>query len=160
MACTIWYAMRSMPTNRKGYIRAFRAKMRKQGLCSVCCKSMDKPAGLCRDCTDRRNAYYRTDEGKEKRRVHRKGYRSRLRNAVLDGYGAFCKCCNEQDRRFLTLDHVNNDGNIERNGQHTCSHKQYTRLIEAGFPPHMQVYCYNCNMGKARNGGVCPHQDV
>lgn len=31
-------------------------------------------------------------------------------------------------------------------------------IITAGFPPEYQIQCFNCNLGRARNGGVCPHQ--
>jgi len=47
------------------------------------------------------------------------------------GLGRFvCQCCGQPDNRFLTLD-------------------QSERML-----------CCNCNLGSARNGGVCPHARV
>lgn len=33
-------------------------------------------------------------------------------------------------------------------------------IIDQGFPPSFRVLCYNCNSGRARNRGVCPHQAI
>lgn len=150
--------LRSMPTNRKGYLAEYRNRMRKQGLCSVCCKPNDKTKGLCRECTDKRNRYFKTDIPKQKRAVNRNVYRRRLRLKVIHGYGAICTCCGETNLGFLTLDHINNDGNIERQGKSSPSHKFYTKLISEGFPDRIEVRCYNCNLGRAKNGGICPHK--
>lgn len=87
-----------------------------------------------------------------------------LREQVYSGYGGECQCpkCPEKDPRFLTVDHVNNDGHLERDrgvGKRRGSqgHDLYRRLIREGFPKTFQLLCFNCNLGKARNGGVCPH---
>lgn len=61
---------------------------------------------------------------------------------------------------FLTLDHVNNDGHLERKGRSEASHKRVAKTIRERFPDRMQVLCFNCNLGKARNGGTCPHQTI
>src|SRR5438309_228735 len=37
-------------------------------------------------------------------------YRTRLRDEVFAQYGKSCRCCGESDTRFLTLDHIHNDG--------------------------------------------------
>src|SRR3990167_7313502 len=89
-----------------------------------------------------------------------------LREQVYKGYGARCQCpkCPEINVKFLTVDHVQNDGHLERTrgvgkrrgGQ---GHDLYRRLIREGFPKTFQLLCFNCNLGKARNGGVCPHND-
>lgn len=65
-----------------------------------------------------------------------------------------CACCGESEIRFLTIDHINGDGAKHR--------KEYKGLIQsvlkkAGYPNGYQVLCYNCNLGRAHNGGVCPH---
>lgn len=31
-------------------------------------------------------------------------------------------------------------------------------IIENNFPEGFQVLCYNCNLGRAHCGGVCPHK--
>ena len=75
---------------------------------------------------------------------------------VYEAYGGFkCACCGETEEAFLSIDHVNNDGaehrrQVDRRGLYKWLEKQ-------GFPPGYQVLCMNCNFGKARSGGVCPH---
>lgn len=63
---------------------------------------------------------------------------------------------------FLTIDHVANDGaEMRRNGTYGNSGTAfYQWLRKSGFPAGFQVLCMNCNHGKHRNGGVCPHKTV
>ena len=83
-----------------------------------------------------------------------------LKTAVFDAYGRVCVCCGEDEPGFLTIDHTENDGaEMRRNGTHGRSGTAfYQWLRKSGFPPNFQTLCYNCNLGKHRNGGVCPHQ--
>jgi hypothetical protein len=32
--------------------------------------------------------------------------------------------------------------------------------VKQGFPDGFQTLCFNCNVGKYKNGGVCPHQST
>lgn len=68
----------------------------------------------------------------------------------------FCACCGEDDPRFLTIDHKNNDGKKER-----IYSQRYGGLAlwlrKRGYPDGYQVLCFNCNCGKGAWGGVCPH---
>jgi hypothetical protein len=57
---------------------------------------------------------------------------------------------------FLQLDHVHNDGAKERAETRTSA---YMLALREGFPDRYQLLCANCNSGKARNGGVCPHHN-
>jgi hypothetical protein len=61
----------------------------------------------------------------------------------------------------LTIDHVNSDGNVERRQSigHT-GRKVYKMLKRLGYPATFRVLCWNCNTGRAINGGICPHADV
>ena len=83
------------------------------------------------------------------------------KDQVFAAYGGYkCACCGETEVMFLTIDHVNNDGNVERKaglyrGNGTAF---YQWLRKQGFPDGYQVLCMNCNVGKHKNGGVCPHQ--
>jgi hypothetical protein len=91
--------------------------------------------------------------------------RARLKAMVFAHYGAICRCCGETEPLFLTLDHVNNDGAMHRrkisNGKaRTSPTGIYFDVIRRNFPADFQVLCYNCNCGRARNGGVCPHQSA
>ena|SRR5688572_18963266 len=80
-----------------------------------------------------------------------------LRAEMLTAYGGACSCCGERQPLFLDLDHVNNDGAEHRRevGNNT---QVMLQLKAQGWPKvRVQLLCCNCNQGKARNGGVCPH---
>ena len=79
-----------------------------------------------------------------------------LRELVLVAYGRQCICCGEAEPRFLTIDHIENDGVIQRKSHGVGAHF-WRWLIKRGFPDGFQVLCMNCNFGKAMNGGICPH---
>lgn len=84
--------------------------------------------------------------------------RAKMKLDFLYALGCKCACCGESDHRFLTLDHVGNDGNRHRR-EYAC-HQIYRQARKEGYPPgRYQVLCFNCNMGKSVNGGVCPHKD-
>jgi hypothetical protein len=73
-----------------------------------------------------------------------------------------CACCGETEFDFLSLDHVNNDGQDHRKSLSLKGGGQfYVYLIKNGFPndPPLQVACFNCNYGKRINGGICPHKE-
>lgn len=59
---------------------------------------------------------------------------------------------------FLAIDHIHNDGNKMRR-QHGTGMQLYRWLLKHRFPKGFQILCMNCNFGKARNGGVCPHKE-
>ncbi len=69
-----------------------------------------------------------------------------------------CACCGEAEEAFLQLDHVENDGHLDRKA-HKTSAKLFAVLKRLGWPrDRYQLLCANCNFGKLMNGGVCPHQ--
>lgn len=81
----------------------------------------------------------------------------KLKDAAYAAYGGYrCACCGETTEAFLSLDHVNNDGADHRRA--VDRRKIYKWLALNGYPGGFQVLCMNCNFGKARNGGICPHQ--
>lgn len=87
-------------------------------------------------------------------------YRARLRSEMLAAYGSRCKCCGEPEPLFLQLDHVENDGHLDRK-VHRTSTKLFAHLKRVGWPQdRYQLLCANCNFGKMLNGGVCPHANV
>lgn len=84
-----------------------------------------------------------------------------LREEVFAAYGGYrCSCCGETERLFLTIDHVENDGaRMRADGTHGRGGTQFYQWLRInGFPKGFQVLCVNCNYGKHRNGGVCPHK--
>jgi hypothetical protein len=79
------------------------------------------------------------------------------RQIIIGHYGGKCACCGESEPKFLTIDHVNNDGHKE---QHMKAGELYRKIIRSGFSKRYQLLCFNCNCGRERNGGVCPHLGV
>lgn len=81
----------------------------------------------------------------------------KLKDAVYKKYGGYkCACCGETEEAFLSIDHVNNDGALQR--RQVDRRKIYKWIVSNGFPSGYQILCMNCNFGKARNGGICPHK--
>ena len=86
---------------------------------------------------------------------------NRCRDQVFAAYGGYkCNCCGESEPMFLSIDHIDNNGAEERrSGLYAGSGIGfYMWLRKSGFPSGYQVLCMNCNTGKHKNGGVCPHQ--
>jgi hypothetical protein len=83
------------------------------------------------------------------------------RDQVFAAYGGYkCACCGESEPMFLSIDHIDNNGATERkSGLYAGSgYGFYQWLRKNKFPLGYQVLCMNCNTGKHKNGGVCPHQ--
>lgn len=82
------------------------------------------------------------------------------KDAVFMAYGGYrCACCGETEKSFLTIDHMNNDGaKMRKEGTHNHTSKLYRWLKDHGYPKGYQVLCMNCQVGKLRNNGICPHQ--
>lgn len=86
---------------------------------------------------------------------------AKLRKEVYAAYGGYiCACCGETEPLFLSIDHINNDGYVRRKGGEPVGVGLWQKLKNEGYPPGYQVLCMNCNHGKSRNGGVCPHHKV
>ena len=98
------------------------------------------------------------ENNRSKHRVYSKTYRLKLRNAAFEHYGgSICVCCHEDMVGFLTIDHMNGNGNIHRRAIRTNGgHGFYQWLKNNNYPPGFQVLCYNCNMAKGVYGH-CPH---
>ena len=58
---------------------------------------------------------------------------------------------------FLTIDHVNRDGAQRRREREAMGYGFYRQIVKTGFPADLQVLCFNCNCGRERNNGLCPH---
>lgn len=89
--------------------------------------------------------------------LRRKGLRERRRIEVFNGLGAKCDCCGELERKFLTVDHVRNDGKKHR--LVADPDRVWRDIIASGFDrSKYRLLCYNCNCAIYRNSGVCPHK--
>ena len=71
-------------------------------------------------------------------------------------YGDKCACCGETEKAFLTMDHVQDDGYIDRKTK--CQHTIFVEAIKEHNPEKYQTLCRNCNWGRRVNGGICPHK--
>lgn len=77
----------------------------------------------------------------------------------MDKYGgAVCKCCGETGFEFLTIDHIDGRGAEHRKEIGGTSRNICAWLKRNGFPPGFQILCYNCNIARHWNGGICPHK--
>lgn len=87
-----------------------------------------------------------------------KAYRLQLRKEAIEAYGGFCVNCGESRLELLTLDHVNDDGAAHRRETKTKGGWNFYRVMRAqGWPPGLQVLCYNCNCSK-QFAGRMPRQ--
>jgi 5-methylcytosine-specific restriction endonuclease McrA len=86
--------------------------------------------------------------------------RKTMRAQIVEHYGGKCTCCGIKEIPFLTIDHINNDGYKTRkagNKRREYSLGYYKRIIREGYPADLQILCFNCNLAKNHNGGICPH---
>lgn len=85
-----------------------------------------------------------------------------MRNSVIQLYGGKCACCGEANLAFLTIEHINGDGHLERkalNGGGATS--LYLRLHNKPKRGDLEVLCQNCNTSRYHNrlfGGKCQHE--
>ena len=115
--------------------------------------------------------YYSKESKKELRRKNEKKRNARVRIEVYKHYGNECACCGENEPLFLSIDHINNDGADHRReltegwGGNIEARRRYAGVIfyhwikRNRFPSNLQLLCMNCNMGKQRNNGICPHEN-
>lgn len=104
----------------------------------------------------KRTAQYRA-ANHEKVKASQRASDRKLKDAAYAAYGGYrCACCGETTEAFLSIDHINNDGANHR--RDVERRKLYKWLKRHSYPEGFQILCMNCNFGKARNGGICPHQ--
>ena len=124
-------------------------KRRKNNRCTGCNKQLH-----------RNSKYLECGKCRSKGWIKQKRANSKLRDDVFNAYGGYtCKCCEETEECFLTIDHLNNRGWLHRK---RLKHRGagsvfYGWLRKKKFPPGYQVLCWNCQWGK-RKRGICPHQ--
>jgi len=91
---------------------------------------------------------YRTDRTYRRRQLEAMLERHQeLRLAALKHYSEGlmrCRWCGIPDVRVLCLDHIADDGKTHR--QEVGTGTAFLRAIaKAGYPPILQVLCFNCN---------------
>jgi hypothetical protein len=82
-----------------------------------------------------------------------------IRRKLFIHYGEKCVCCGEKNDKFLTVDHIDGGGRRHRNEISGGAKGLYRWIIKNNYPKNFQILCYNCNCGKERNNGKCPHEE-
>lgn len=103
---------------------------------------------------------YTLEERKERHNNASREHRIRLRLKALERYGQVCFCCGEYRVLFLSIDHVNGNGNQHRR-EVSCKLGGYPFLrwlANNDWPDGFRTACHNCNQGMSINNGVCPHE--
>ena len=122
--------------------REFYKNRVEKGLCARCGNTRNESKTYCDKCLEMERSEYFS-----------------LRMVVIKEYGGKCKCCGESNAKFLTIDHIKNDGVDDRKIGRIGA-KLYRYIIKHKFPvDRFQLLCFNCNLGKNANGGICPHND-
>lgn len=127
---------------------------------SSSCKPCDRAAATEWYRKNKKRALARAAEWQrahpEEVKAHQKKIRARKWTKAFAAYGDRCVCCGETEPLFLTIDHINNDGAKHRKeiGQRNF----LLWLSRNNYPPGFQTMCINCNLGKHRNKGICPHE--
>lgn len=145
-------------------------KIHKDAECFYFLKKYEKLSSECRECVVLRSTKYAQENrdrvlkkcrqyyyaNKEKSNNRNKERNKAIRKAIFDHYGGKCICCGEIEDTFLTIDHINNDGNVQRKTQ-SSGGMFYRWIMKNNYPDNLQILCWNCNHGKYKIG-MCPHQ--
>lgn len=95
------------------------------------------------------------------KRAYKKAYLKKKRlhcqGLIYRHYGDICKCCGEDNKKFLTIDHIN--GHIEKEGKAKLGGGTLAIwIVNNNYPIRFQILCFNCNMAKGIFG-ECPHKE-
>jgi hypothetical protein len=128
----------------------------RQEVCSDTCR---KIKFRLRERAYRRSVYKLDPEHRLTKLATGKRIRDQERDAVFAAYGGYkCVCCEETEVKFLTIDHIDDNGAAHRRSIGSGGSRLYRWLRKHNFPSGFQVMCLNCNLGRYRNNGVCPHK--
>jgi len=133
-------------------------KRRKQRIANRLCNNCTRPADFgkkrCTRCREWSRVYSSAHKVSKQQAA-------RYRKIVFDFYGGLCVCCGEANRVFLTIDHINGRTLEQKTERGERGYFKFARAILKDKPrTDIRILCYNCNCGRERNGGVCPHQDA
>ena len=99
-----------------------------------------------------------SDRHKAKNAERERNRYASMRLEAIAKYGGSCACCGESNYLFLEFDHVNNDGAAHRRKVGSSARMLLSEIRSQGYPDAYQILCANCNQGKKRNKGICPHK--
>lgn len=131
-----------------------RANRKAQGLCQQCGKN-PTDGHSCDSCKletrERLSVLRNRPEWQQRYRQQRMAQKLQ----VFSRYGGKCVCCGLSDPTYLSIDHVNGGGNIER--KTTGWWKFMRKLVEEPVSSEYQLLCANCHHAKSYNGGCKNH---
>lgn len=113
------------------------------GICLHCSNPHERGTSLCNSCMNRQVNNFRLA-------------RKRNKQFIINHFGGKCLECKEADIRCLSLDHINNDGKLDKlsdNGKKQISPTWYAKLVklikaEKPLPRQLQLLCFNCHAKK------------
>jgi ribosomal protein L32 len=114
------------------------------GICIGCGKINNRnDKTLCFECNSVSVEKYR----------HR---RKEVKLFIINYFGNKCKECGEMDIRCLSLDHINNDGSLDKktkDGKRQVTPTWYAKLYKLlkdnqPLPRELQLLCFNCHAKK------------
>jgi hypothetical protein len=112
--------------------------------------------GVVQERNRRSGSKFRNKRKEHYREVIRR-WRWHVRLAVIVRYGGECKCCQETIPHFLSIDHVDGKGYLNRRGR---SSDLYRVLFKTeAILPEYRLLCFNCNFTLGQ-WGYCPHNKV
>lgn len=108
-----------------------------------------KAAGLCLRCPNKTKGgrVHCSSCEAAQRQAHITRYHAN-RRSVIEHYGGKCRWCGIDKYEFLTLDHKNNDGALQRKTIKTAALPLW--IITNDFPDSFEVLCWNCNYLKSK----------
>lgn len=112
------------------------------GLCRSCLTKPHQTGSLCNSCS-------------ESGIIRSKNQYKNFRDACYEAYGGCCACCGNDNKKYLQIDHILNDGGLHRKLMKTSLAKWAHNF---DYPPTLQLLCANCHQAKTIHGG-CTSED-
>lgn len=119
---------------------------------------------FCQPCSVKVYNESRTKQTKEERKakqdiwankhkhhlaIYYSEYREKIKLEMVEAFGGECLECGEDDPIVLVLDHIKDDGHIDRKNGIEGGFKLYQQLKKLGWPKDRhQLLCHNCNFKK------------
>jgi hypothetical protein len=110
-------------------------------------------------CIKCHTSFYRSKYNPIKNKIKVRKYDDGLKFAAMNAYGGLCSCCGEKELYFLTIDHINGDGFLDRKNK-LVGTKMYRWMRKNNYPDkdRFRVLCYNCNYARGAYG-FCSHEN-